>query len=233
MNLHASCIDMIKRIIIDDETIVRDSSYFNENGNEWSHKFYSTNNKIDSMVYDRMDGSNTSTIRYIYARNSLTGVGVEYLVNRINRNDSIITTMNYYKDGDMLDSSYAVYANNRLYETNVDVQYSEIYETITTIKSDTIEYIETSSNSQDEYKYLVIKKDENLCLTVESGVVKDTVQFSNTNNGFYERVSTGSYVRYFYFNDSTDPLPTEYITKRRYINLFKKEFDLIGRAVNR
>ena len=108
-----------------------DSSYFVENygqKNEWSHKIYYTNGKIDSLVMDPMeDGENLRITHYYWnSDEKISGKGSEMVIFQETSGDTIILNEKAYSNGEFGGSYTAKMTDS--YMSTLNSQYNSFTE---------------------------------------------------------------------------------------------------------
>ena len=79
-----------------------DSSYFNERGNEWTHKYiYNENGQLEQMLFDSKEGSKTEVLYFYYdtTETALKNRGSEYIILNCNTQDTMCIRLKNYYDG--------------------------------------------------------------------------------------------------------------------------------------
>jgi hypothetical protein len=221
-----------------------DSSYFVENythKNEWSHKIYYTNGKIDSLVMDPMKDSASIHTSYYYwnlDERALKGNTSETIITQESSGDTIIFTEKQYSKGSLegtcITKKIHSYISSYTYEydsfeeiffSNDTLYDKRIFDYNTTAPRHEITFtVGDSSNDFKCYEYETRDGKTNL---------RETIEYIKTDNGYelkyLEESSTGYYLREFFFVNSN---ATTAIRKQRptvKISPKARYFDLLGR----
>lgn len=229
--------------IITDEAY-HDSSYFLENythTNEWSHKLYYTNGKIDSLVMDPMEeGEAISVIHYYWnSDKKIPNNGSAIVTFQETSGDTIILNEKFYSDG-VPGISYTVkvtdsYSSTLGPESN---SFTELYFSNDTLFEKRINDYGTD-NPRPEIRFTIGDSTNDFkCYEYEirdgKTDLNETIEYVKTGNGFkikyLDESSAGYYLREFFFvnsNTSTTAIrkrhaPVKISPKARY-------FDLLGR----
>ena len=242
-----TCTDLIQNndSMIPSGNVYRDSVYFLEYGdNAWSHKYFWSNGKLDSLQYDPMEDSVSPQMIYYYwntDENILKGKGSEQIIIQKASNDTTILTQKYYNDGKLEDSvttkmighqstslAYSFGTKEWIfqekYSSNDTLFHKSIYGYNSDDQRNYTSYI--VEDSQDELKCVEYEIKENGPRIVE------TIEVVYTDKGFKLVIVQGSgeytYLReFFYVNENTTAIhkrraPVKISPKARY-------FDLLGR----
>ena len=221
-----------------------DSSYFVENygqKNEWSHKIYYTNGKIDSLVMDPMeDGENLRITHYYWnSDEKISGKGSEMVIFQETSGDTIILNEKAYSNGEFGGSYTAKMTDS--YMSTLNSQYNSFTEPY--FSNDTLfekrinDY--GTDNPRPEIRFTIGDSTNDFkCYEYEirdgKADLNETIEYVKTDNGFkikyLDESSAGYYLREFFFvnsNTSTTAIrkrhaPVKISPKARY-------FDLLGR----
>ncbi len=220
-----------------------DSSYFLENyghKNEWSHKLFYTDGKIDSLVFNPMEDDDSIHVSYFYwnlDESALKGSISESIITQETSGDTVIFTEKQYSKGTLEGaritkihsyiSSYTYeydsfeeifFSNDTLYDKRL-FDYSK-----DTPRPEITFIIGDPSNDFKCYEYEI--RDEETLL-------RETIEYIKTDNGYklkyLQESSAGYYLREFFM---VYPSATTAIRKQRSavkISPKARYFDLLGR----
>lgn len=224
----------------------RDSSYFLDRGdNAWSHKYYWSEGKLDSMVYDPMEDGESPKVFYFYwdtDKSSLKGIGAEQIVIKEVSGDTIIYRQEYYSAGKLEDSVTTKITKGRTTSLAYSKGTKEWTLTETYLSNDTLYHKDIYGyNSDDERPHteFIVADPESDTKCLEYEIAEDTpriienIEYIETEKGFMLKYLQGSgentYLREFFFvkNEST----TSIQKRRAQVNVSPKAryFDLLGR----
>lgn len=224
----------------------RDSSYFLDRGdNAWSHKYFWSEGKLDSMVYDPMEEGETPNAFYFYwdtDKSSLKGKGAEQIISREISRDTIIYRQEYYTDGKLVDSVTTKITSERSTSLAYSLGAKEWTLTESYLSNDTLYHQEIHGyNSDDERKHIEFivadPESETKCLEYEisddTPRIVETIEYAETEKGFVLKYLQGSgentYLREFLFVKNEGTTSIRKILKPVKIAPRARYFDLLGR----
>ncbi|MBQ5465100.1 MAG: hypothetical protein IIT53_14095 [Fibrobacter sp.] len=220
-----------------------DSSYFVENythKNEWSHKIYYTNGKIDSLVMDPMEDGEALRVTHYYwnSDEKISGKGSEMVIFQKTSGDTIILNEKAYSNGEF-EGSYTAKITGS-YISTLNSQYNsftELYFSNDTLFEKHINDYGTD-NPRPEIRFTIGDSTNDFkCYEYEirdgKADLNETIEYVKTDNGFkikyLEESSAGYYLREFFFVNS---IAYTAIRKHRpavKISPKARYFDLLGR----
>ena len=220
-----------------------DSSYFVENygqKNEWSHKIYYTNGKIDSLVMDPMEDGETLRITHYYwiSDEKISGKGSEMVIFQETSGDTIILNEKAYSNGEFGGSYTAKMTDS--YMSTLNSQYNsftELYFSNDTLFEKNIYDYESNNPRPDTSFTIGDSTNDFKCYEYDlrdgTAELNETIEYIKTDNGFMlkylDESSVGYYLREFFFVNSS---ATSAIRKHRpavKISPKARYFDLLGR----
>lgn len=213
-----------------------DSSYFNENGNKWTHKYIYRDAKIAEIQYDTKEEGEEIIIRPFYNDTNETALknnGIEYIVSKCQAKDTLCYQEKVYSDGEYGGIKTTKITPNFITVEQIEERIHWFSEYILTQNS-VIEkkYFDYNTDSVEVYQtfYIADSTDDFKCYQLGEDGVKDyTLTYKPKEVGFSVSVESGTYFREFFFvkTDKTTSLrkshkPIKIAPKARY-------FDLLGR----
>lgn len=229
----------------------RDSSYFLENGNNaWSHKYFWSDGKLDSLRFDPMRESESPSVEYIYwnaDQTALTGKNSEIIITQRKSGDTIIYTQKDFYIGELEDSVTYKKIDGHIYSLNYtpggpdwsDIwNFSDFYLSNDTAFYERI-YDYYTDNPRHNTQFIVGDPENDLkCLEYEiienEPKLRETIELVYTENGFMFKYLRGSgensYLREFFFVNNEEG--TTGLRKQRpavKISPKARYFDLLGR----
>ena len=232
--------------IFSNNDFYRDSSYFLDRGdNAWTHKYYWSEGKLDSMVYDPMEDGESPNVFYFYwntDKSSLKGVGAEQIITSLISGDTVIYKQEYYSAGELENSVTTKITKGRTSSLAYSMGTKEWTLTETYLSNDTLYHKDIYGyNSDDERPHTVFivadPESDTKCLEYEIAEgtprIVETIDYAETEKGFVLSYLQGSgenaYLRKFFFvkTEGTTSIrktlkPVKIAPKARY-------FDLLGR----
>ena len=183
-----------------------DSSYFNERGNEWTHKYiYNENGRLEQMLFDSKEGSKAEVLYFYYdtTETALKNRGSEYIILNCNTQDTMCIRQKIYYDGAFQGEQISKRTSN--YASSETIESSTHWFTERILKNDTlfeIEYFDYNTDSvrknqnlivadfSDDFKCLEYRGDDN---TVNS------ITYKPNGKGYSISIDEGTYHREFFF----------------------------------
>lgn len=213
-----------------------DSTYFNERGNEWTHKYIYENGKLVEMRYDPKDANEEiGVLRFYYDvdESILKKTGTEYIISKCNANDTLCYEQKLYEngvyEGVVISKILPNYASSETIESSTH-WFTEYF-----IKSDSVivkEYFDygTDAVRTSQKIYAADPNDDNKCYQYDAdGQIDYTLLYKPNEKGYSVSIDGGSYFREFFFvkTDNSSSIrktrkPIKIAPKARY-------FDLLGR----
>ena len=220
-----------------------DSSYFVENythKNEWSHKIYYTNGKIDSLVMDPMEDGEALRVTHYYwnSNEKISGKGSERVIFQETSGDTIILNEKVYSNGEFGGSYTAKMTDSYMSTLNSEYNsFKELYFSNDTLFEKNIYDYESNNPRPDTSFTIGDSTNDFKCYdyAVQNGIAElnETIEYIKTDNGFMlkylDESSVGYYLREFFFVNSN---ATTAIRKQRpavKISPKARYFDLLGR----
>lgn len=214
-----------------------DSSYFNERGNEWTHKYiYNENGQLEQMLFDSKEEGSKAEVLYFYydtTETALKNKDSEYIILNCNTQDTLCIRQKVYYDGTFQGEQISKRTTN--YASSETIESSTHWFTERILKNDTlfeIEYFDYNTDSvrknqnlivadsTDDFKCFEYRGDDN---TISS------MTYKPNEKGYSISIEEGTYLREFFFikNEGTTSIrktvkPVKISPKARY-------FDLLGR----
>lgn len=230
----------------------RDSSYFLENGNNaWSHKYFWSDGKLDSLRFDPMRESESPSVEYIYwnaDQTALTGKNSEIIITQRKSGDTIIYTQKDFYIGELEDSVTYKKIDGHIYSLNYtpggpdwsDIwNFSDFYLSNDTAFYERI-YDYYTDNPRHNTQFIVGDPENDLkCLEYEiienEPKLRETIELVYTENGFMFKYLRGSgensYLREFFFVNNEEGTTGLRNKQRPAVKISPKAryFDLLGR----
>ena len=243
-----TCTDLIQNnnSMIPSGNVYRDSIYFLEHGdNAWSHKYFRSNGKLDSLQYDPMEENEPPQTIYFYwntDESTLKGKGAEQITIQKTSNDTTILIEKHYSEGVLEDSVITKTIGHQ----STSLEYSfrskewtfkETYPSNDTLFHKAIYGYDSDDQRLDSSYIIADPQDDLKCAEYEvegnSPRIVETIEVVYTDKGFKLVIVQGSgentYLREFFYvnNENTNAIhkrraPVKISPKARY-------FDLLGR----
>ena len=213
-----------------------DSSYFNERGNEWTHKYiYNENGQLEQMFFDSKEGSKAEVLYFYYntTETALKNRGSEYIILNCNTQDTLCIRQKVYYDGTFQGEQISKRTTN--YASSETIESSTHWFTERILKNDTlfeIQYFDYNTDSvrknqnlivadsTDDFKCFEYRGDDN---TISS------MTYKPNENGYSISIEEGTYLREFFFVNK-DKTSSIHKTVRSFkIAPKARYFDLLGR----
>ena len=213
-----------------------DSSYFNENGNEWTHKYIYKDGKIAETQYDTKEEGEEIRIFPFYSDTNETALknkGIEYIVSKCQAKDTLCYQEKAYSNGEYRGIRTTKITPN--YITVEQVEDNTLWFTEYILTQDSvIEKIyfdyNTDSVKTSQKFYVADPNNDNKCYEYDAdGQINYTLLYKPNEKGYSVSIEEGTYLREFFFikNEGTTSIrktvkPVKIAPKARY-------FDLLGR----
>ena len=213
-----------------------DSSYFNENGNEWTHKYIYENGKLVQTQYDTKEEGKEIRILPFYNdtnKTVLKNKGVEYIVSKCQANDTLCFQEDVYSDGEYAGVKTTKFTSNYITVEQIEEGIKRFSEYIL-VQDSVIEkrYFDYNTDSvrASQILYVADSTDESKCYQLrEDGGIDYSIVYKSFDKKFSLSVEKETYIREFFFikNDGATSIrktlkPVKISPKMRY-------FDLLGR----
>jgi len=213
-----------------------DSSYFNENENEWTHKFVYENGKLVEMRYDpKNENEEIEILRFYYDvdESVLKKTGVEYIISKCNAHDTLCYEQKLYEkgvyEGVIISKIMPNYASSETIESSTHWFTEYILKTDSIIVKQYFDY-NTDSVRTSQKVYAADPNNDNKCYEYDAdGQIKYTLLYKPNEKGYSVSIESGTYFREFFFikTKGTSSIhktrkPVKIAPKARY-------FDLLGR----
>ena len=220
-----------------------DSSYFEENyghKNNWSHKIYYTNGKIDSLVMDPMEDGEALRVTHYYwnSDEKISGKGSERVIFQETSGDTIILNEKVYSNGEFGGSYTAKMTDSYMSTLNSEYNsFKELYFSNDTLFEKIIYDYESNNPRPDTSFTIGDSTNDFKCYdyAVQNGIAElnETIEYIKTDNGYklkyLQESSAGYYLREFFM---VYPSATTTIRKQRpavKISPKARYFDMLGR----
>ena len=213
-----------------------DSTYFNERGNEWTHKYIYENGKLVEMRYDPKDANEEiGVLRFYYDvdESILKKTGTEYIISKCNANDTLCYEQKLYEngvyEGVVISKILPNYASSETIESSTH-WFTEYF-----IKSDSVivkEYFDygTDSVRTSQKIYAADPNDDNKCYQYDAeGQIDYTLLYKPNEKGYSISIDEGSYFREFFFVKTDKSSSIRKTRKLIKIAPKARYFDLLGR----
>ncbi len=213
-----------------------DSSYFNERGNEWTHKYiYNENGLLEQMLFDSKEGSKAEVLYFYYdtTETVLKNKGSEFIILNCNTQDTLCIRQKVYYDGAFQGEQISKRTTN--YASSETIESSTHWFTERILKNDTlfeIQYFDYNTDSVRKNQNLIVadSTDDFKCFEYRGDDnTTSSMTYKPKEKGYSISIDEGTYLREFFFvnKDKTSSLrktvkPAKIAPKARY-------FDLLGR----
>ena len=213
-----------------------DSSYFNENGNEWTHKYIYKDAKIAEIQYDTKEEGEEIIIRPFYKDTNETALknnGIEYIVSQCQAKDTLCYQEKVYSDGEYAGIKTTKITPNFITVEQIEERIHWFSEYILTqnsvIEKKYFDY-NTDSVRTSQKIYVADSTDDFECYQQrEDGVNEYALTYKPNENGFSVSVKSGTYFREFFFIKTEGTTPIRKVLKPVKISPKARYFDLLGR----
>jgi hypothetical protein len=213
-----------------------DSSYFNENGNEWTHKYIYKDGKIAETQYDTKEEGEEIRIFPFYSDTNETALknkGIEYIVSKCQAKDTLCYQEKAYSNGEYRGIRTTKITPN--YITVEQVEDNTLWFTEYILTQDSViekiyfDYNTDSVRTSQKF-YVADPNNDNKCYEYDAdGQINYTLLYKPNEKGYSVSIEEGTYLREFFFikNEGTTSIrktvkPVKIVPKARY-------FDLLGR----
>ena len=213
-----------------------DSSYFNENGNEWTHKYIYEDGKIAETQYDTKEEGEEIRIYPFYNDTNetvLKNKGIEYIVSQCQANDTLCYQEKVYSDGEYAGIKTTKITPNYITEEQVEDGIHWFTEYILT--QDTVvqkRYLDynTDSEQTSQKQFVADSIDDSKCYQQEEdGVIDYTLIYKPNEKGYSVSVESEDYFREFFFIKTEGTTSIRKTVKPVKISPKARYFDLLGR----
>ena len=213
-----------------------DSSYFNERGNEWTHKYiYNENGRLEQMLFDSKEGSKTEVLYFYYdtTETALKNRGSEYIILNCNTQDTMCIRQKIYYDGAFQGEQISKRTSN--YASSETIESSTHWFTERILKNDTlfeIEYFDYNTDSVRKNQNLVVAdfSDDFKCLEYRGDDnTVNSITYKPNGKGYSISIDEGTYHREFFFVNTDKTTSLRKTVKRTKIAPKARYFDLLGR----
>ena len=214
----------------------RDSTYFNEGGNEWTHKYVYESGKLVEMRYDpKNENEKINILRFYYDvdESVLKKTGAEYIISKCNAHDTLCYEQKLYENG--VYEGVAISKMLPNYASSETIESSTHWFTEYFIKSDSIiikEYFDYNTDSvrTSQKFYAADPNDELKCYQYDAkGQIDYTLLYKPNEKGYSISIDGGSYFREFFFVKTAKPSSIRKTLKHAKIPPKARYFDLLGR----
>lgn len=213
-----------------------DSSYFNEYGNKWTHKYIYEDGKIAQIQYDTKEEGEEIRIYPFYNDTNetvLKNKDIEYIVYKCQAQDTLCYQEKVYSDGEYKGIKTTKITPNYITEERIEegthwfTEYTLVKDSV---KGKKYYDYNTDSVRTSQIFYIADSTDEFTCYQLgENGVKYYTLIYKPNEKGYSINIDHLDYHREFFFvnKDKTSSLrktvkPAKIAPKARY-------FDLLGR----
>mgnify|MGYP006988825088 CR=1 FL=1 len=221
----------------------RDSSYFlNRGDNAWTHKYYWSEGKLDSMVYDPMEDGEAPKVFYFYwntDKSSLKGAGAEQIVAKETSGDTVIYKQEYYSAGELEDSVTTKITKGRTSSLAYSMGAKKWTLTETYLSNDTLYHKDIYGYNSGHIRCSslqirkAIRSAWNMKLPKATPRIVETIEYAETEKGFVLSYLQGSgenaYLRKFFFVKTEGTTSIRKTLKPVKISPKARYFDLLGR----
>ncbi|MBQ5611265.1 MAG: hypothetical protein IIU83_06715 [Fibrobacteraceae bacterium] len=213
-----------------------DSSYFNENGNEWTHKYIYKDGKIAETQDDPKEEGEEIRIFPFYSDTNETALknkGIEYIVSKCQAKDTLCYQEKVYSNGEYRGIRTTKITPN--YITVEQVEDNTLWFTEYILTQDSViekRYFDYNTDSvrTSQKFYVADPNNDNKCYEYDAdGQINYTLLYKPNEKGYSVSIEEGTYLREFFFikNEGTTSIrktvkPVKIAPKARY-------FDLLGR----
>lgn len=213
-----------------------DSSYFNENGNEWTHKYIYKDGKIAETQYDTKEEGEEIRIFPFYNDTNETALknkGIEYIVSKCQAKDTLCYQEKVYSNGEYGGIRTTKITPNYITVEQVEDKIHWFTEYILTqdsvIEKRYFDY-NTDSVRTSQIVYAADPNNDNKCYEYDAdGQINYTLLYKPNEKGYSVSVESEGYFREFFFVKAEGTtsirktlMPVKISPKARY-------FDLLGR----
>ena len=213
-----------------------DSSYFNENGNEWTHKYVYEDGKIAQTQYDTKEEGEEIRIFPFYSDTNETALknkGIEYIVSKCQAKDTLCYQEKVYSNGEYGGIKTTKITPNYITVEQVEDNIHWFTEYILTqdsvIEKRYFDY-NTDSVRTSQKKFVADSTDDFKCYQQgEDGVNDYTLTYKPNEDGFSVSIESETYFREFFFIKTEGTTSIRKVLKPVKISPKARYFDLLGR----
>ena len=213
-----------------------DSSYFNENGNEWTHKYIYEDGKIAATQFDTKGEGEEIRIYPFYNDTNetvLKNKGIEYIVSQCQANDTLCYQQKVYSDGEYAGIKTTKITPNYITEEQVEDGIHWFTEYILTqdsvIEKRYFDY-NTDSVRTSQKVYAADPNNDNKCYEYDAdGQINYTLLYKPNEKGYSVSVESEDYFREFFFVKTEGTTSIRKTLKPVKIAPRARYFDLLGR----
>ena len=214
-----------------------DSSYFNERGNEWTHKYiYNENGQLEQMLFDSKEEGSKAEVLYFYydtTETALKNKDSEYIILNCNTQDTLCIRQKVYYDGTFQGEQISKRTTN--YASSETIESSTHWFTERILKNDTLFEIQYFDYNTDS-----VRKNQNLIIADSTDVFKcfeyrgddntiSSMTYKPNEKGYSISIEEGTYLREFFFVNKDKTSSLRKTVKRTKIAPKAHYFDLLGR----
>ncbi len=213
-----------------------DSSYFNENGNEWTHKYIYKDGKIAETQYDTKEEGEEIRIFPFYNDTNETALknkGIEYIVSKCQAKDTLCYQEKIYSNGEYGGIKTTKITPNYITVEQVEDNIHWFTEYILTqdsvIEKRYFDYNTDSVRTSQKF-YVADSIDDSKCYQQEEdGVIDYTLTYKPNEKGYSVSIESGTYFREFFFIKTKGTSSIHKTRKPVKISPKARYFDLLGR----
>ena len=213
-----------------------DSSYFNENGNEWTHKYIYEDGKIAATQFDTKEEGEEIRISPFYNDTNETALknkGIEYIVSKCQAKDTLCYQEKVYSNGEYGGIKTTKITPNYITVEQVDDNIHWFTEYILTqdsvIEKRYFDYNTDSVRTSQKF-YVADSIDDSKCYQQEEdGVIDYTLIYKPNEKGYSVSVESEDYFREFFFIKTEETTSIRKTLKPVKFSPRVRYFDLLGR----
>ena len=213
-----------------------DSSYFNENGNEWTHKYIYKDGKIAETQYDTKEEGEEIRIFPFYSDTNETALknkGIEYIVSKCQAKDTLCYQEKAYSNGEYRGIRTTKITPN--YITVEQVEDNTLWFTEYILTQDSViekiyfDYNTDTARTSKKY-YVAYPNNDNKCYEYDAdGQINYTLLYKPNEKGYSVSIEEGTYLREFFFIKNEGTTSIRKTVKPVKISPRARYFDLLGR----
>ena len=213
-----------------------DSSYFNENGNEWTHKYIYKDGKIAETQYDTKEEGEEIRIFPFYSDTNETALknkGIEYIVSKCQAKDTLCYQEKAYSNGEYRGIRTTKITPN--YITVEQVEDNTLWFTEYILTQDSViekiyfDYNTDSVRTSQKF-YVADPNNDNKCYEYDAdGQINYTLLYKPNEKGYSVSIEEGTYLREFFFIKNEGTTSIRKTVKPVKISPRARYFDLLGR----
>lgn len=213
-----------------------DSSYFNENGNEWTHKYIYEEGKIAQVRDESKEEGEEIRIFPFYSDTNETALknkGIEYIVSKCQAKDTLCYQEKVYSNGEYGGIKTTKITPNYITVEQVEDNIHWFTEYILTqdsvIQKRYFDYNTDSVRTSQKF-YVADSIDDSKCYQQgEDGVIDYTLTYKPNEKGYSVSVESEDYFREFFFIKTEGTTSLRKTLKPVKISPRARYFDLLGR----